>query len=83
MDCQRCRTLAAAIGEVRRENKGVKTVNLLLDHGMREYRAKRADVEHLVHQMVSLLEGVETRDRASMPVEPMSAPEQEIVHPQP
>lgn len=59
-------------------------MDALLSHELREYRAKREDVEADVtvmrRKLEELLEGVETRDRATQPVEPISAPEQDIVH---
>lgn len=78
--CERCKRYMTIISDIKhRDPKGVNSVNALLKHGMREYRAKRADVEQDVTNILSLLEGVETRDRLPQAVEPTSAPEQEIV----
>lgn len=78
-DCATCRRFADKLHAQRDSAKGVNSVNALLSHGLREYRAKREDVEQDVKTMLCLLEGVETRDRLPQAVEPMSAPEQEIV----
>lgn len=68
---------------MRADNKRVNSVNAFLQHELREYRAKREDVEDDVKiinaKMAELLEGVETRDRTATSVEPISALEQEIV----
>lgn len=81
--CERCEYLMQQIQKVRADNKRVNSVNAFLDYELREYRAKRAEVEQDVlvidQQMRKLLEGVETRDSATTHVEPMSAREQEIV----
>jgi hypothetical protein len=81
----RCQRFADKIKALRSEAKGVKTVNALVDHDLREYRAKREEAEQdrnwILAQLRTLLDRVETRDRAAAPVEPMSAPEQELVHP--
>lgn len=83
-DCRgRCQHFAQALLDLRAAAKGVNTVNALLAHGLREYRAKREDVVRdvaaIAARIAELLERVETRDRAPQPVEPTSAPEQEIV----
>lgn len=79
-NCNTCESFANKLVTQRNSAKGVNSVNALLDHEMREYRAKREDVEQDVTYMLGLLEGVETKDRVPQPVEPTSAPEQEIVH---
>lgn len=82
LECHRYAKLLRALKQP--EINGVKTVEPLLRHEMREYRAKQEDVEDDVRiirdKLTSLLEGVETRDRHSNAVEPISAPEQDIVH---
>ena len=79
--CGRCQKAVETTARLKaRESKGVKSVNALLDYELREYRAKREEVEQDVNDMLTLLEGVETRDRLPQAVEPTSAPEQEIVH---
>lgn len=55
---QKCRALNGA-------TKGVNSVNLLLDHEMRQYRSKRDDVEQDVRTILGRLEGVETTAEAS------------------
>lgn len=78
--CARCEHFVDTVHALKaKEIKGVNSVNALLTHGLREYRAKREDVEQVVTDLLSLLEGVETRDRLLQAVEPMSAPEQDIV----
>ena len=78
--CERCQKAVETTARLKvRDAKGVNSVNALLEHELREYRAKREDVEQDVNNMLSLLEGVETRDRLLQAVEPTSAPEQEIV----
>lgn len=58
----------------KRENNAVNSVNALLDHEMREYRAKREDV---AHDHAFLLEGVETRLSHHKTIRP-SAPQNKI-----
>jgi hypothetical protein len=57
----------------------VNSVNLLLSHGLREYRSEPEDVEQDVKHILSLLEGVETSGEASAANKPNSASEKEIV----
>lgn len=82
-NCPKCQHYDHLLKEIRARDKRVNTVNALLEHEMREYRAKREDVELdvalMTSQLEKLLEGVETRDRTSQSVEPTSALEQEIV----
>lgn len=82
-NCERCVRYVEVLKKVREENKRVKTVDALISHEMRQYRAKPEEVKNDVHQMNlimrNLSEGVETKDRQSLAVEPMSALEQEIV----
>lgn len=79
--CLRCERFAALVKEIRARDKGLKTVNALLDHEMREYRAKPEevadDVRIMSARMRELQEGVETRLSESNKT--MSDPEQEIV----
>jgi hypothetical protein len=81
--CGRCQYLFAALLKARSDNKRVNSVNAFLDYELREYRAKREEVEQDVQQinarMKVLLEGVETRHRDSTPVEAISALEKDIV----
>lgn len=80
--CDRCEHFVKSISSLKQEISWVNSVNALLKHGLREYRAKREDVEKDVAAMHTLqqnLEGVETRDRLPQAVEPMSAQEKEIV----
>lgn len=77
----RCERLANSLKELRIENKGVNSVNALLTHELRKYRAKREDVEADIESMLNLLEGVETRLRLSTANKTMSAPEKDIVQP--
>lgn len=79
LDCRDCRYFATALRAVRAEIKEVNSVNALLSHGLREYRAKQEDVEADVMYMRGLLEGVETRVMPSTGYKPMSASEQDIV----
>jgi len=83
-NCDRCEYYSIILKKVREENKRVKTVDALISHEMRQYRAKPEEVKNDIHQMNvimrNLSEGVETKDRQSLAVEPMSALEQEIVH---
>ena len=84
-DCPRCERLCSLLQAKKHEEpNGVKSVNALLDHELREYRAKREDVEQTVAEMLRLLgplEGVETSAEGSTPNKATSAPEQEIVRP--
>jgi len=86
-DCHgRCDRLIARLSELKRVGyQGVNSANLLDLGDLREYRAKPEDVaedQRLISaELQRLWEGVETRDRAATPVEPISAPEKEIVHP--
>jgi hypothetical protein len=81
-DCAgRCERLIQRLTELKRvDYKGVNSVNL---GELREYRAKPEDVEadqkFIVDMISSLWEGVETRDRLLQAVEPISAPEKDIV----
>lgn len=81
--CEYCQRCLDNILRVRADNKRVNSVNAFLQYELREYRAKREDVEDDVKvinaKMAELLEGVETRDRTATSVEPISALEQEIV----
>lgn len=79
VECSRCAALVDRIAQAKQGIKGVNSVNALLGHQLREYRAKREEVERDVRIISNLLEGVETRDRTRPSVEPMSAPEQDIV----
>lgn len=81
-DCKgKCARMLQRCKELKRETKGVKTVNL---HEMREYRAKStdvdADISWINEMMASRWKGVETSGEASTANKPISAPEQEIVH---
>lgn len=82
-ECATCERYVLTIRAVRKESKGVNSVNALLKHGMREYRAKRADVAAFitdgVKKVEKMLEGVETSVEASTANKTISAPEQEIV----
>ena len=79
--CQRCEHLAKSLKAVRSRAKGVNSVNALLDHEMREYRAEpeevAMDVAIMAAKMREILEGVETRLSESNKT--MSAPEKDIV----
>lgn len=81
--CERCLRYKERMLAIRAEDKGVNSVKALVEHEMRQYRAKPEEVTNDVAVMSAkvqeLLEGVETRDREEPPVEPISAPEQEIV----
>lgn len=85
-DCNgRCERFLQAIKAMKiPDPKGVNSVNALLDHELREYRAKREDVEEDVRFLLpifqSLDEGVETSAEGSTPNKAISAPEKEIVH---
>lgn len=75
---RRCDKLVEMCKEAKdRANKGVNSVNALLGHELREYRAKRDDVEADVKAILQQLEGVETRLSESNKT--TSAPEQELV----
>lgn len=80
-ECLRCLRSEAALKSIRAEPKKVNSVNALLQHEMREYRAKPEEVAEDVRVMTStmreLLEGVETRVSESN--KPISAFEKEIV----
>lgn len=82
-DCDRCRRAAATLLAIRSEVKGMNSVNALLEHEMREYRAKpeevASDVEWMTTRMRELQEGVETRLSESNKT--ISVPEKDIVHP--
>ena len=58
---------------------GVKTVELLNRMDLRQYRAKREDVDNLRDQVKNLLEGVETKMRQSTDNKSINAPEKDIV----
>lgn len=79
--CERCQRAAATLLAIRAEGKGVNSVNALLTHEMREYRAKpeevAADVTWMASRMRELQERVETRLSESNKA--ISAPEKEIV----
>jgi hypothetical protein len=84
VDCGgRCERLLTRCSELKRETRRVKTVDAWLDYGLREYRAKREDVETDVAACNALLqglhEGVETSAEGSMPNKATSALEQDIV----
>ena len=80
-DCKgRCERFHLKCKAMKRPDpQGVNSVNALLDHGLREYRAKRAEVEEDVRILVSKLEGVETMLMSPTDYKAMSAPEKEIV----
>ena len=81
-ECLRCARAAKSLLDIRAEVKGMNSVNALLDHEMREYRAKPEEVANDVAIMVAKLrelqEGVETRLSESNKA--ISVPEQDIVH---
>jgi hypothetical protein len=95
-DCQgRCKRYADIMAALKHDPKGVNSVNALLDHGMREYRAKLEEVEQDLHILLAkyqemlnderfdirnLREGVETSGEDTTSNKPISAPEKEIVH---
>lgn len=84
LPCVECNRYAMLLRTLKQpEINGVKTVEPLLRHEMREYRANQEDVEDDVRiirdKLTSLLAGVETRDRNANSVEPISSPEQDIV----
>lgn len=77
---RRAESLAAKLKQAKiPDANAVNSVNLLLDHEMREYRAKREDVEQDVAYILSLLEGVETSGESSTDNKPSSAAEKDIV----
>ena len=79
-DCERCQKAARTISDLKAKAiKGKNSVNALLSHELREYRAERAAVEQDVTDMLTLLEGVETRLMSSTDYKAASLPEQDIV----
>lgn len=66
--------VCAKVKLLKQENNAVNSVNALLDHEMREYRAKREEVEQ---DHAFLLEGVETRLSHHKTIRP-SAPQNKI-----
>lgn len=86
VDCLRCAKYTASLLRIRAEIKQVNSVNALLQHELREYRAKPEDVEQDVAAMsakvTTILEGLETRLSRSTGNKTISACEQDIVqHP--
>jgi len=79
--CERCEKLRLSLLAIRARTKGMNSVNALLEHEMREYRAKpeevAEDVSVITAKMRELQDGVETRVSESN--KPISVPEQEIV----
>lgn len=82
-DCGRCERLCAALLALRAADKKVNSVNALLEHELREYRAKPEDVADDVAvisaKVTELLEGLETRLRSAQTNKTISAFEQDIV----
>jgi FtsZ-binding cell division protein ZapB len=80
-ECERCKRAAATVLALRAEVKDVNSVNALLTHEMREYRAKpeevAQDVEWMTSKMRELQEGLETRLSESNKA--ISASEKDIV----
>ena len=78
--CERCLNAVETTARLkRRESKGVNSVNAMLSHELREYRAKPEEVEQDVEYILALLEGVETKLMSSTDYKAVSAPEQDIV----
>lgn len=82
-NCMRCHRYMQSLKDIRAEDNKVNSVNALLEHEMREYRAKPEDVADdvavMTAQVKELLEGLETRLRAAQPNKTISALEQDIV----
>jgi hypothetical protein len=81
--CERCAKYEQQLKAVRAESKRVNSVNALLEHQMREYRAKPEEVSNDVAAMsakvTELLEGLETRLSQATDNKAISAREQDIV----
>lgn len=83
-NCLRCHSYMLKLKAIRAEDKRVNSVNALLEHGLREYRAKPEEVTQDVAEMsakvISLLEGLETRLSRVNGNKAISALEKDIVH---
>lgn len=68
-DCERCARATQTLLDIRADAKRVNSVKALLEHEMREYRAKPEDVADdvvaMTRKVEELLEGVETKLRAA------------------
>lgn len=82
-ECLRCKQYELHLKDIRAENKKVNSVNALLSHEMREYRAKPEEVENDIAfinaKITHLLEGLETRLSQTTDNKTISAFEQDIV----
>lgn len=83
-ECQECRRFCEKLKALKTPDpQGVNSVNTLDLHGLREYRAEREvlddDLRAVTAKWAELREGVETKHRASKPVEATSSPEKDIV----
>lgn len=82
--CKRCERFAKLITDLKvPEDKGKKTVNLLIEHQMREYRGEPQqvvqDVKDILIYYKDAEEAVETRLSQTTDNKTISLPEQEIV----
>lgn len=76
---RRCDTIIEKLKALKIPAQGVNSVNALLEHQMREYRAEREDVEADIVYGTKLLEGVETKLRTLQSNKAISSPEKDIV----